>query len=57
MRELGSGAVREMTSIRLSRAACMAIAMNADRKKEKVKTAWNTSLLPWLEAWRVVIWN
>lgn len=57
MRELGSGAVREMTSIRLSRAACMAIAMNADRKKEKVKKAWNTSLLPWLEAWRFVIWN
>ena len=56
MRELGSGAVREMTSIRLSRAACT-IAMNADRKKEKVKTAWNTSLLPWLEAWRFVIWN
>ena len=34
MAELGSGAVREVTSIRLSRAACMAVAMNADKKKE-----------------------
>ena len=34
MAELGSGAVREVTSIRLSRAACMAIAMNADKKKD-----------------------
>ena len=39
MAELGSGAVREVTSIRLSRAACMAIAMNADKKKEMVKAA------------------
>jgi alpha-L-arabinofuranosidase len=39
MAELGSGAVREVTSIRLSRAACMAIAMNADQKKEMVKVA------------------
>ncbi len=39
MAELGSGAVREVKSIRLSRAACMAIAMNADQKKEMVKTA------------------
>ena len=39
MAELGSGAVREVTSIKLSRAACMAIAMNADRKKEMVKAA------------------
>ena len=39
MAELGSGAVREVTSIRLSRAACMAVAMNADQKKEMVKTA------------------
>ena len=39
MAELGSGAVREVTSIRLSRAACMAIAMNADKKKEMVKVA------------------
>ena len=37
MAELGSGAVREVTSIRLSRAACMAVAMNADAKKEMVK--------------------
>lgn len=39
MVELGSGAVREVTSIRLSRAACMAVAMNADPKKEWVKLA------------------
>ena len=39
MAELGSGAVREVTSIRLSRAACMAVAMNADQKKEMVKAA------------------
>lgn len=39
MAELGSGAVREVTSIRLSRAACMAVAMNADKKKEMVKAA------------------
>ena len=31
--ELGSGAVREVTSVRLSRTACMAIAMNADQKR------------------------
>lgn len=37
MAELGSGAVRKVTSIRLSRAACMAVAMNADKKKEMVK--------------------
>lgn len=36
MAELDSGAVREVTSIRLSRAACMAVAMNADQKKEMV---------------------
>ena len=39
MAELGSGAVREVISIKLSRAACMAIAMNADQKKEMVKVA------------------
>lgn len=39
MAELGSGAVRKVTSIRLSRAACIAIAMNADQKKEMVKVA------------------
>ena len=39
MAELGNGAVREVTSIRLSRAACMAVAMNADQKKEMVKAA------------------
>lgn len=39
MAELGSGAVREVTSIRLSRAACMAVTMNADPKKEMVKAA------------------
>lgn len=39
MAELGSGAVREVTSIRLSRAACMAVVMNADKKKEMVKAA------------------
>ena len=37
--ELGNAAVREVTSIRLSRAACMAVAMNADQKKEMVKAA------------------
>lgn len=39
MAELGSGAVREVISIRLSRAASMAVAMNADQKKEMVKVA------------------
>lgn len=39
MAELGSGAVREVTSIRLSRAACMTVVMNADQKKEMVKVA------------------
>src|SRR5574344_246273 len=39
MAELGSGAVREVTSIRLSRAACLAVVMNADQKKEMVKVA------------------
>lgn len=39
MAELGSGAVREVTSMRLSRDACMAVAMNADKKKEMVKAA------------------
>ena len=39
MAELGNGAVREVTIIRLSRAACMAVAMNADQKKEMVKVA------------------
>lgn len=39
MAELGSGAVREVTSIRLSRAACMAVAMNADQKKDMVQVA------------------
>ena len=37
--ELGSGAVREVTSVRLSRTACMTIAMNADQKKDMVKVA------------------
>ena len=39
MAELGNGGVREVISIKLSRAACMAIAMNADQKKEMVKVA------------------
>ena len=39
MAELGNGGVREVISIRLSRAACMAIAMNADQKKDMVKVA------------------
>ena len=39
MAELGSGAVREVISIKLSRTACTAIAMNADQKKEMVKVA------------------
>ena len=39
MAELGSGEVREVTSICLSRAACMAVAMNDDQKKEMVKAA------------------
>ena len=39
MAELGNGGVREVLSIKLSRAACMAIAMNADQKKDMVKVA------------------
>ena len=39
MAELGSGAVREVTSLRLSRAACIAVVMNADKRKEMVKVA------------------
>lgn len=39
MAEIGSGAVREVTSIKLSRTACMSIAMNADQRKEMVKAA------------------
>ena len=39
MAELGNGGVREVISTKLSRAACMAIAMNADQKKEMVKAA------------------
>lgn len=39
MTELGSGAVREVISIKLSRTACTAVAMNADQKKEMVKVA------------------
>ena len=39
MAELGSGAVREVTSIRPSRAACIAVVMNADKRKEMVKVA------------------
>ncbi len=39
MAELGSGAVREVRSIRLSRTACMAVVMNADKKKEMVMAA------------------
>lgn len=49
MAELGSGAVREVKSFRLSRAACMAIAMNADQKKDMVKTAqlyFNATITP-----------
>ena len=39
MAELGNGGVREVISIKLSRAAGMAIAMNADQKKDMVKVA------------------
>lgn len=39
MAALGSGAMREVTSVRLSRTACMTVAMNADPKKEMVKVA------------------
>ena len=39
MAELGNGGAREVISVKLSRAACMAIAMNADQKKEMVKVA------------------
>ena len=39
MAELGNGGVREVISIKLSRAACMAIAMSADQKKDMVKVA------------------
>ena len=39
MAELGSGAVRVVGSVRLSRTACMAIAINADQKKTMVQVA------------------
>ena len=39
MAELGSGAVRAVVSVRLSRTACMALAMNADQKKVMVQAA------------------
>ena len=39
MAELGSGAVREVTSVMLSRAACTSVAMNGDGKKVMVKAA------------------
>lgn len=39
MAELGSGATRLVNSVMLSRAACMAVAMNADGKKDMVKAA------------------
>ena len=39
MAELGNGGVREVISIKLSQAACMAVAMNADQKKDMVKVA------------------
>jgi len=45
MAELGNGCVREVISIKLSRAACMAVAMNADQKKNMVKVARSISLL------------
>lgn len=53
MAELGSGAVREVTSVMLSRAACMAVAVNADRKKDMVKVAqeyFSSALTPELMA-------
>ncbi len=53
MAELGSGAVREVTSVMLSRAACMAVAMNADKKKAMVKVAqeyFSSTLTPELMA-------
>jgi len=39
MVEQGNGAYRKCLSYRLSKAACLSIAMNADRKKEMVKAA------------------
>ncbi|MBP9993658.1 MAG: virulence RhuM family protein [bacterium] len=39
MAELGSGATRLVNSVMLSRAACLAVAMNADGKKGMVKAA------------------
>ena len=39
MAELGNGGIREVISVKLSRAACMSISMNADQKKEMVKVA------------------
>lgn len=39
MAEAGNGATRLMQTTMLSRAACMAVAMNADAKKEMVKAA------------------
>ena len=53
MAELGSGAVRQVTSVMLSRAACMAVAMNADQKKPMVKAAqgyFSSTLTPELMA-------
>ena len=39
MAQLGNGTVRRVTSVLLSRAACMGIACNADQRKLMVKTA------------------
>lgn len=39
MAELGSGAVRLVDTVMMSRAACLAVAMNADGKKDMVKAA------------------
>jgi len=63
MAELGNGAVREVTSIRLSRAACMAVAMNGDQKKEEetqlffktVQNMWHYAVTISIRCLRVII--
>lgn len=57
MKELGSGAVREVVSIRLSRAACMAIVWMPIRKRIWWRSHKNISLLLWQSMLLFVVWN
>ena len=57
MAELGNGGVREVISIKLSRAACMAIAMNADQKKDMVKVAQEYFSATMTSDVQFAIWN